>query len=310
MMSLDASRHLWSARVDPRRRTYAAGVYTHVVNRWGVVYDQPIVLNERQAGVAIEGVEQYNRSEDRIRLQLLAVDTHGYTNSALAVARALKFDLCPRLRDLAERRLYLPAGFEVPEALERTVRKRVSLRAIRAGWDEFLRVVASVRSGRISAELAMKRFGSAARSAPGHKAAEHLGRLLRSIFLCDYVTIEDFRREIHTLLNRGESVHQLQRVIYDGKVATDRGRRRGEMLAISGSHALLTNIVLAWNTSRMNVAVERLRREGVKIEDGFLRRMGPAHFAHVNFRGIFSFGVERHADALLTKKVLRERQVR
>lgn len=54
MMSLDASRHLWNARIDLRRRTYAAGIYTHVRDRWGIVYDQPIVLNERQAGVAIE----------------------------------------------------------------------------------------------------------------------------------------------------------------------------------------------------------------------------------------------------------------
>ncbi len=78
MMSLEASRHPWSARTDPRRRTYAAGIYTHVLDRRGIVYDQPIVLNERQAGVAVEGVEQHNRSEDRIRLSLLAVDTHGY----------------------------------------------------------------------------------------------------------------------------------------------------------------------------------------------------------------------------------------
>jgi len=26
MMALDASRHLYSARIDPRRRTYAAGI--------------------------------------------------------------------------------------------------------------------------------------------------------------------------------------------------------------------------------------------------------------------------------------------
>ena len=75
--SLEATRHLWSARTDPRRRTYAAGIYTHVLDSWGIVYDQPIVLNDRQAGVAIEGVERYNRSDDRIRLSLLAVDTHG-----------------------------------------------------------------------------------------------------------------------------------------------------------------------------------------------------------------------------------------
>jgi hypothetical protein len=35
------------------------------------------------------------------------------------------------------------------------------------------------------------------------------------------------------------------------------------------------------------------------VEDTWLRRMGPAHFGHINFRGIFSFGIERYADALI-----------
>lgn len=301
MMSVDASRHLWSARVDPRRRTYAAGIYTHLLDCWGIVYDQPIVLNERQAGAAVEGVEQHNRSQDRIRLSLLAVDTHGYTNSGMAVGKGLGFDLCPRLRDLAERKLYLPARFVVPEGLERITIKRISLRAIRQGWDEFLRVLASIRLGRISAELALQRWlGSGARNDAAHKTAEHLGRLLRSIFLCDYVTIDDFRREIHTLLSRGESVHQLQRAVYSGKVSDDRGRRRDEMRAISGAHALLTNIVLAWNTHRMNDVVERLRKDGVRIDDAWLRRIGPATFGHINFRGTFSFPVDKYAEAVLS----------
>lgn len=301
MMSLDVSRHLWTARVDPRRRTYAAGVYTHVLDRWGIVYDQPIVLNERQAGVAIEGVEQHNRSQARIQLSLLAVDTHGYTNPAMSIAKLLGFDLCPRLRDLSERKLYLPAKFEVPESIERVTVKRVSLRKIRAGWDELMRIVASIRVGRISAELALRYLSSAAKGDPAYEAAEHLGRLLRSVFLCDFVTIEDFRREIHTLLSRGESVHLLQRAIYDGKVATDRGRRRDEMKTISGAHALLTNIVIGWNTHRMHETVERLRRDGVKIEDDWIRRMGPVHFGNINFRGTFRFGVEKFAVALIRR---------
>ena len=37
MMALDASRHLYNARVDPRRRTFAVGLYTHVVESYGVV---------------------------------------------------------------------------------------------------------------------------------------------------------------------------------------------------------------------------------------------------------------------------------
>jgi TnpA family transposase len=259
MMALDASRHLWTARVDPRRRTFAAGIYTHVRDRWGVFYDQPIVLNERQAGVAVEGVEQHNRAEDRIRVSLLAVDTHGVTNVAMTIAKLLGFDLCPRLRDLRERKLYVPRGWPVPEGIETVAVRRVSVRAIERGWDELVHLVASIRAGKVSAALAIRRLGSAAAGDPVHRAAEHLGRLLRTLFLCDYLAIEAFRREIHTLLNRGESVHQLQRAIYSGRVAPERGRRGDEMAAISGAHALLTNIVLAWNTQRMGAVVARLR---------------------------------------------------
>ena len=45
--------------------------------------------------MAVEGVEQHNRAEDRIRISLLAVDTHGVTNVAMATAKLLGFDLRP-----------------------------------------------------------------------------------------------------------------------------------------------------------------------------------------------------------------------
>ena len=47
-MSLDTSQHLFYARVDPRRRTHAVCMYTHVLDQHGIVYNQPIVLNERR----------------------------------------------------------------------------------------------------------------------------------------------------------------------------------------------------------------------------------------------------------------------
>ena len=80
----------------------------------------------------------------------------------MAIAKLLGFDLCPRLRDLAERKLYLPRGFIVPDGLEAVTVRRVSLAAIERGWDELLRLAASIRSGRVSATLALQRFGSAA----------------------------------------------------------------------------------------------------------------------------------------------------
>ncbi len=58
---------------------------THVRDRWGISYAQPILLNERQAGAAIEGVIR----DEWLETSLLAVDTHGYTDVAMAIAKLL-----------------------------------------------------------------------------------------------------------------------------------------------------------------------------------------------------------------------------
>ncbi|MGB8418891.1 MAG: Tn3 family transposase [Paraburkholderia sp.] len=217
----------------------------------------------------------------------------------MAVSKLLGFDLCPRLRNLSERKLYLPRRVAAPDGLVSVVAYEISIKAIRDGWEELLRVVASIHSGRVSASVALQRFGSAAQGDPVYRAADHLGKLLRTLFLCDYFSNLEFRREMHTLLNRGESVHQLQRAIYTGKIAPERGRRRDEMIAISGSLTLLTNLVIAWNTQRMQTTLDDWQRKGQGIDDDWLRRLGPAHFAHVNFRGTLSFPIDRYRDMLL-----------
>ncbi len=53
------------------------------------------------------------------------------------------------------------------------------------------------------------------------------------------------------------------------------GRRRDEMIAISGSLALLTNVI-RWNTHRMQTTVDAWRRKGQQVDDDWLHRMGPA----------------------------------
>lgn len=311
-MSLDASRHLYTARLDPRRKGPAMGIYTHYLNSYGLFHDQPIVLNDRQASAAVHGVEAHNagrRVGDQVQLSLLAVDTHGYTNAAMAVAKLLGFDLCVRLRNLAERMLYLPSTITVPEALERVKTGRASDRKILKGWDELLRLVASIRAGRLTANEALEKLGSAAKGDRLHAAADELGKLLRTIFLCDYFTKPDFRRELHTLLNRGESAHQLQRAIYYGRIAPERGRRASEMRAISGAHALLTNVVIAWNTMKMQAVIDRWRAEKHRIPDEWLRRMGPVHFGHINFKGTIAFDITEFVDALVQRSARRQASV-
>lgn len=296
-MSLDASRHLWNARVDPRRRTYAMGIYAHVLDQWGIIYDQPLVLHQRQVGAAIEGMVRQNVAG---QVERLAVDTHGYTDFGMAISKLLGFDLCPRLSHLRDRRLHIPREVSVPAVLQPVIDPDVSLSQVEASWDQLIRVTASIEGGWTSAVLALTRFGAAARADPIHKAGSALGKLLRSLFLCDYLSNEGFRREILRILNRGESVHTLQRIIHYGSIAAARGRRHEELLAISGSLTLLTNMVMAWTTQRMQHVLDTWQRTGTRrVAPDLLRHIGPMHFQNINFRGEMAFPLARYRRRLI-----------
>jgi TnpA family transposase len=55
-----------------------------VLAGWGIFHAQPFVLNERQVGVAIEGVLR----QEAVEITQLAVDTHGHTDVGMAVSTA------------------------------------------------------------------------------------------------------------------------------------------------------------------------------------------------------------------------------
>jgi TnpA family transposase len=293
MMSLEATRYLWSARLDPRRRTYAVGTYAHVLDQWGILYDQPIVLNRRQAGAAIEGSL---RQRQVARIERVAVDTHGFTHFGMALAKVVGFDLCPHLAGLKKRKLYLPRGMEIPQVLRPIVAETVSRRAIARGWEGFLRLGASVKHGWESATAALDRFGSAAAGDPVYNTGDGLGRLLRTLYLCDYLSNPVFRLGVLDLLNQGEAVHSLQRAIHNRMITAKHGRTMEELGTISGALTLLANIVMAWNTHRIQAMIDATPGDH---PDEVTRRLAPIGHKHINMRGILTFDLGRHRSSLL-----------
>ncbi len=306
MMSLSTSKHLWNARLDPRRKTASIGMYTHVQDRGSIIYHQPVVLGERQVGVAIEGVIR----QTELDLDRLAVDTHGYSDVGMAISHGLGFDLCPRLANMPSRRLTVPKDFTVPESIKELVDTTINLDHIREHWDDYVRVLASISNGTISAVTALQRFGSAAQGDPIYRAANQLGRLLRTLFLCDFLTKPAFRRELTRLLNRGEHVHTLQHAIRLGSIRPERGRRPDEMIAISGSLTLLSNLVIAWSATRIQMAVASLEAKGFTIPRDCLRYISPVRYAGINLRGTFKFAIDLYRNHLIIDGMPRLKVVR
>ncbi|AOR81165.1 hypothetical protein BES08_30280 (plasmid) [Novosphingobium resinovorum] len=157
-------------------------------------------------------------------------------------------------------------------------RIRIS-RAARQGWDGLLHLVLSLKAGDGSAATIIERHGSAARGMPVYEAGTLLGKVLRSLFLLDYLVKPAFRREVHRNLAQGESMHQLQRAIFAGRIEAKHGRSLREVAAISGALTLLTNIIMAWNTAAMQQVVTRDGADS--FPPTHLARIAPVAFGHI-----------------------------
>ena len=295
MMSMETTKRVWQARLDPRRNTPSIGIYSHVRDRWGISYAQPFVLNERQAGVAIEGVLR----QEGMETSQLAVDTHGYTDFAMSLARLVGFDLCPRLKELKQRHLFLPKGMAVPAEIAAVCDATVNTDLIEKHWDTLVHLAASVMSGNASAVAALARFGSAAQGEPVHEAGGQLGKLLRTAFLADYFVKTPFRQELRRVLNRGEAVNALKRAIYTGRISPAQAKRPDEMQAVADGLSLLANTVMAWNTMQMQAVVNRWANRRQVIEADIMAKIAPTRLSGINLRGVFRFPVERYAADLM-----------
>jgi TnpA family transposase len=227
------------------------------------------------------------------------VDTHGFTDFAMGLSRLLGFDLCPRLKELKQRHLFVPRGMKVPQAIAAVCQASVDTALIEAHWDTLVHLAASVMLGHASAVTALARFGSAARGDPIYDAGVQLGKLLRTVFLADYFVNAAFRRELRRVLNRGEAVNALKRAIYTGRVAPAQARRNDEMQAVADALSLLANIVMAWNTAQMQAVLDRWANRRQIVPPELIGRIAPTRLEGINLRGVFRFPVERYAAQLL-----------
>jgi TnpA family transposase len=75
-----------------------------------------------------------------------------------------------------------------------------------------VRLAASVKHGWYPADRGVDRFGSAAVGGPVFEAGDALGKLLRTLRLCDFFV----NPEILDGLNQGEALHSVPRTIYNG----------------------------------------------------------------------------------------------
>ena len=131
--------------------------YTHISDQYTPFYTKVIAANARDATHVLDGL-LYHESD--LRTEEHYTDTAGFTDHVFALCHLLGLRFAPRIRDLADKRLYVPGKERDHPTLAPLIGGKLNLKLVRTQWEEILRLAASIRHGTVTASLIIRKLAS------------------------------------------------------------------------------------------------------------------------------------------------------
>lgn len=205
----------------------------------------------------------------------------------------LGFRFAPRIRDLADKRLFVPAKPGAYPALSALVGGTIHSKSIRAHWDEILRLATSIRQGTVTASLMLRKLGSYPRQNGLAVALRELGRIERTLFTLDWLQSVELRRRVQAGLNKGEARNALARAVFFNRLGEMRDRSFENQRYRASGLNLMTAAIVLWNTVYLERAVRAIRDRGRAIEESLLQHLSPLGWEHINLTGDYVWRQDR-----------------
>ena len=223
--------------------------------------------------------------ESDLRIEEHYTDTSGFTDHVFALMHLLGFRFAPRIRDLADKRLFVPGKPASYPALAVLIGDTINTKPIRTHWDEILRLATSIRRGTVTASLMLKKLGSYPRQNGLAVALRELGRIERSLFALEWLQSVELRRRVQAGLNKGEARNAMARAVFFNRLGEMRDKSFENQRYRASGLNLMTAAIVLWNTVYLERAVQALRDHGEAVDDALLPHLSPLGWEHINLTG-------------------------
>ena len=221
----------------------------------------------------------------------IMTDTGAYSDVVFGLFRLLGFRFCPSLADIGGTRFWRVDPKADYGALDGLARQRVNLDRIAPHWDDVLRLVGSLKLGRVSAMNIMRTLQVDDQPSRLALAIAEIGRIDKTIHTLNFIDDETRRRTTLQQLNLTEGRHSLARSVFHGKRGELYQRYREGQEDQLSALGLVVNIIVLWNTIYMNAVLDQLRAEGYGVHPEDEARLSPFGHEHANMLGRYSFAV-------------------
>lgn len=270
---------------------YDPGVtfYTHVSDRYAPYHTKVIAATVRDATHVLDGL-LYHESDLRIAEHY--TDTAGFTDHVFALCHLLGFSFAPRIRDLADKRLYVPGKASQWPALNSLIGASIRNALIEQQFTEVVRLVASIQQGTVTASLILRKLGAYPRQNGLAVALRELGRVERTLFMLTWLQDPALRRRVTAGLNKGEARNSLARAVFFNRLGEVRDRSFENQHHRSSGLNLLVAAITLWNTVYLERAVTRLQKSQT-VETALLQHVSPLGWEQIGLTGDYLWRIDK-----------------
>src|SRR5277367_3440824 len=263
--------------------------YTHVSDRYAPFHTQVIAANASEAAHILDGLLHHECS---LEIREHYTDTAGAIEHVFGLCHLTGFRFAPRIRDLADRRLYTADSRAAYSALTPMIGGTVDFRIIGENWDETLRLAASIKAGTVAPSALMRRLAAYPKQNALAKTLREIGRLERTLFTLDWISDPALRRRASAGLNKGEARNALARAIFFHRLGEIRDRTlENQRYRASGLNLAVAAVIL-WNTVYLGRAVVELRSRGEIVSDDLIAHIAPLGWEHIALNGDYVWPTE------------------
>jgi TnpA family transposase len=142
-------------------------------------------------------------------------------------------------------------------------------------WEDYLRVVLAIQTGRITASWILTRFNSHSRNHRLYRAFQELGRVVRTVYLIHWICMDELRSSVTDASNKVESFHQFSSHLSFGSNGVLRTNEPEEQEKAVIYNELVSNAVMLQTVADQTRILQDLHKEGYPVDTADLAYLSP-----------------------------------
>jgi TnpA family transposase len=227
---------------------------------------------------AVYIIEGLLRNVSDAQPDTIHADTQGQSYPVHALAHLFGFELLTRIRNWKDLTFYRHAAdvryAHIDSLFGDPGENAINWDLIQTHWADLMQVVLSIREGRLSSTLLLRRLGTESRKNNLYKAFRELGRVIRTITLLRFISEPQLREEITAATNKVESYNGFSAWLRFGREAIEHNDP-AEQEKVIKFNSLLANCVIFHTTLDMTAVLRQLASEGWHITPEALAALSP-----------------------------------